>query len=142
MLNNIYKDIKGQLNTISAGEDCQWYNVQYEEAGWPFRVGFFIEFPDKLQFDDISKMKRRAPVRIRVHVYTQNILKNGEGIPDAEVDAHEAVASEVQDMLDQHIPQREGENLTDKLILRGWQHWHRYKGWMITMLDFECKKLL
>jgi len=142
MLNEIYKDIKGQLNVISASEDCQWYNVQYEQTGWAFRMGFFVEFPEPLQFDDISKMKRRSNLKIRVHAYTQNIVTTGEGITDAEVEEHEAFALQALDILDQHIPKSNDENLTTKLIFRGWQHWHRYQGWMITMLEFDCKKML
>ena len=142
MLNPIYKNIKDQLNTIANSEDCQWYNVQYEEKGWPFAVGFFVEFLEPLQFDDISKMKRRTPIKIRVHVYTQNIIKNAIGITDEETDAHEAIALQVSGILDGHIPKLAEEELCTKLIFRGWQHWHRYRGWMITFVDFECKKLL
>lgn len=142
MLNDIYKNIKGQLSTISTSENCQWYNVQYEESGWPFSVGFFVEFLEPLQFDDISKMKRRSTVKIRVHVYTQSILKKADGISDQEVENHEAVALQVSDILDGHIPTLKDEELCTKLIFRGWQHWHRYRGWMINFVDFECKKLL
>ncbi|PKQ69381.1 hypothetical protein BZG01_00135 [Labilibaculum manganireducens] len=141
MLNDIYKDIKAQLNTIATSEDCQWYNVQYEQAGWAFNAGFFVEFPDALQFDDISKMKRRSPLKIRVHVYNQNV-QTTEGISDSDIDAHEAMALQVLNILDLHIPTLDGEEITSKLIFRGWQHWHRYQGWMITFIDFECKKML
>lgn len=144
MLNSIYKQIKEKLKyveIVNNVENIQWYNAQYEQAGWPFSAGLFVEFPDALQFDDISKMKRRSSLKIRIHVYHQN-LQTTEGILDSDVENHESTAFNVLSHVDNFEPWLAGQQLSTKLIFRGWQHWHRYKGWMITFVDFECKKLL
>lgn len=140
MLNDIYKAIKEQLNYISESEDCQWFNVQYENQGWAFTQGFFVEFPNAMQFDDISKMKRRSDLKIRIHIYKKDI-QTTDGVTDQAVVNHENIASQVLDQLDQYILMKGEEQLCTKLIFRGWQHYHRFNGWMVTFVEFDAKKL-
>lgn len=141
MLNDIYKAIKQRLN--DADEDSvlkgiEWYNVQYEStiASTP-RI--FVEFPDELKIDAISKDARRTPVNIRLHVVTQAITGTDGTIPDALVDTHEEIATWVKDTIDHFTPP---DGCTKQMNLSGWQHFHKYKGWMVTFVSFEAKKVL
>ena len=147
MLNPIYKAIKQQL--ITADEDLtlkgiEWYNVQYEStiASTP-RI--FVEFPEPLVIDQISKDARRTPVKIRLHVVTQALTGTDGTIPDSLVDTHEEIATWAKDAIDHFIPPPStgsGINPCKQMNLTGWQHWHKYKGWMVTFVEFEAKKML
>jgi len=141
MLNDIYTAIKLQLNT--ADEDLtlkgiEWYNVQYEStiANTP-RI--FVEFPEPLKIDAISKDTRRTPVKIRLHVVTQAITGTDGVIPDTLAEAHETTAMMAKNALDAFAP---GNGSCGPLKWSGWQHWHKYRGWMVTFVEFEAKKLL
>jgi hypothetical protein len=141
MLNPIYKAIKQQLNAED-DEQClkgiEWYNVQYEStiASTP-RI--FVEFPEPLKIDAISKEARRTPVKIRLHVVTQAITGTDGTIDDSVVDTHEEIATWAKDAIDHFTP---ADGCTRQMNLSGWQHWHKYKGWMVTFVEFEAKKIL
>jgi hypothetical protein len=144
MLNSIYKAIKQQLNT--ADEDLvlkgiEWYNVQYEStiASTP-RI--FVEFPDPLKFDHVSKEMKRTPVKIRLHVVTQALTGTDGTIPDTMVAAHEVTANFALDTLKRFVPKLGEVALTSPFDFTVWQHWHKHKGWMVTFVEFEAKKVL
>jgi hypothetical protein len=144
MLFPIYTAVKNQLTTSDVDaklKGIEWYNVQYEGVitNAP-RV--FIEFPDALKFDEISKDARRSPLRIRLHVVTQAIAGTDGAIPDTTAEEHEAIAKLVEGWIDTFIPQENGSNLTSMLRLTGWQHFHKYKGWMVTFLEFTARMTL
>jgi hypothetical protein len=139
MLNDIYTAIKAQL--IAEDEDLilkgiEWYNVQYEStiANTP-RI--FVEFPEPLVIDAISKEARRTPVKMRLHVVTQVITGTDGTIPDALVTAHETIALWVKNTIEHFLP---ANGITTRMNLTGWQHWHKYKGWMVTFVEFEAKR--
>jgi len=147
MLNDIYQAIKAQLNdptddldgNARTGTDktVEWYNVQYEGV-MIHDDGFFIEFLNKLDFEGVSKELRRAPVKIRLHCYSK-ALQTHDGITDASVEAHETLALKAKALLDGHTP---ANGSCSRVTFSGWQHWHRWKGWMVTFIDFEAKKSL
>ncbi len=147
MLNGIYLAIKAQLKTPTdsmTGEEregtalpVEWYNVQYEGT-MIHENGFFVEFPEKLGFEQISKEDRRAPVKIRLHAYSK-ALQTQDGISDAQTLAHEAIAMQAKNLLDGFAP---ANGACKRLTLTGWQHWHRWKGWMVTFVEFEAKKVI
>jgi hypothetical protein len=135
MLYDIYSAIKTQL--ASLGLPTEWYNMQYEEV-MINEQGIFIEFPEQLAFGDDSKELRRAPVRIRVHVYSK-ALRTQDGIGDSVAEAHEDLALGAMGLLNHFLP---GDGSCSRLKFTGWQHWHRWKGWMVTFVEFEAKKTL
>lgn len=135
MLYEIYTAIKIRLATLSLPQE--WYNVQYEET-MINEQGLFVEFPDPLKFEADSKEQRSAPVKIRVHVYSKAI-RTTDGISDLTVDAHEGTAENVLELLNGWLP---GILKLGRFKFTGWQHWHRWKGWMVTFVEFEAKKIL
>lgn len=138
MLNDIYTAIKTQLAAIAAAENTQWFNMQYENKGWPYRAGFFIEFPEQLNFDFVSNAARQAPLKVRVHVYAQQVQTH-DGLPDSEVSAHETMALAVKTALERFIPEKDGAKLAKPFLFSGWRHWHRLNGWMVTYVEFDSK---
>lgn len=135
MLYPIYSFIKTKLASLNLAQE--WYNVQYEETIIN-ESGLFVEFPEPLKFDAASKDMRRSPVKIRIHIYSKAI-RTTDGIPDALVQDHESLAIQVQNLLDGFTP---ANNSCGRLTFNGWQHWHRWKGWMVTFVEFEAKKVL
>ena len=145
MLNDIYQAIKGQLKTPSnsiTGEpregidlNCEWFNMQYDGT-MVHDSGFFVAFPDRIPFDRISKQARRTSVLIRLHHYSK-AMQTHDGLSDATVEEHEDVALKAKALLDGFTP---ANGACKRLEFVGWQHWHKWKGWMVTFIEFEAKK--
>lgn len=135
MLNNIYQAVKNRLNPI--GKPVEWYNVQYEGT-MINEDGFFVEFTEPLRVDSVSKQLRRAPVKLRLHVYSK-AMQTHDGITDDVIQQHEATAMQALALLDGFTPDNKA---CSRLTFTAWQHWHRWKGWMVTLIDFEAKKEL
>lgn len=133
MLYSIYTAIKTKLATLNL--PIEWYNVQYEET-MINESGIFVEFPEPLKFDQNTSDARRAEVKIRVHIYSK-ALRTTDGIPDLIVDSHEGIAEDVREALDFWKPT--GADCSP-FKFSGWQHWHRWKGWMVTYVEFNAKK--
>lgn len=144
MLHEIYTAIKSHLNaadTEAVLKGIEWYNVQYEStiATTP-RV--FIEFPDPLVFSQFTKDARKTPVKVRLHVVTQAVTLADGAIDDATAQAHEQVAELIEAALDGYAPTTEETRYSTSLHLSGWQHWHKYKGWMVTFVEFTANKII
>ncbi|PTN08056.1 hypothetical protein C8N47_11196 [Mangrovibacterium marinum] len=142
MLYPIFTAFKDRLNTPEApaqGIDLpvEWYNVQYEGT-MVNPQGFFVEFPEKMNFENASNQMRRSPVKIRLHYYSM-VPQTQDGIADATTEEHEAIAKAAKDLLDGYTP---ANGSCSRLTFVGWQHWHRWKGWMVTFIEFEAKKTL
>lgn len=135
MLNNIYQAVKSRLNTT--GKPVEWYNAQYD-AVMLNEEGVFVEFPEKMNFAADSKQLRRAPVTVRLHVYTKALMDN-DGITDAQVESHETLALSCKALMDGYTP---ADNSCSRLTFYAWQHWHRYNGWMVTFVEFTAKVTL
>lgn len=138
MLHDIYNAIKTQLTGVAAAENTQWFNMQYENKGWPYRTGFFIEFPEQVNFEFVSNAARQAPLKVRVHVYAQQVQTH-DGLPDSEVVSHETMALAVKTALERFIPEKNGAKLAKPLLFSGWRHWHRLNGWMVTYVEFDSR---
>jgi hypothetical protein len=139
MLYGIYTAIKSHLTAndpFTAIKGIEWYNVQYEGsiASTP---RLFIEFPDALPFDDLGKeVAKRAPVKLRIHVITQALSGADGAIDDSVALTHEDRAVWIRDLLDNYLPEN---NICKTIHFVAWQHFHKYKGWMVTFLDFTTK---
>ena len=91
-----------------------------------------------LNFAPVSKEMRRAPVKVRLHVYSKS-LQTHDGITDAQVTAHETLADQCRTLIDGHTP---ADGSCSRLTFAGWQHWHRYQGWMVTFVEFDTRVVL
>ena len=140
MLNPIYKAIKEHLNdadTDSTLKGIEWYNVQYE-GSIATTPRLFVEFPEPLNFGDLGKEAAlRAPVKIRLHVVTQALAGADGAIDDTVAETHETVSLWVKDTLTHFLPE---DGSCSALRFTAWQHFHKYKGWMVTFVEFTAKK--
>lgn len=144
MLYDIYTAIKAQINTAdedSTIKGVEWYNVQYEST-IPNTPRVFVEFPDRLNFDQLSKDARRADMTVRLHVVSQAMAATDGTVPDSQAQAHETTALLVKEAVENFTPEKTGAKLTTRLQLTGWQHFHKHKGWMVTFVEFGCRKML
>lgn len=148
MIYEIYTAIKSHLNAADTEgiiKGIEWYNVQYEStiATTP-RV--FIEFPDPLVFSQFTKDARKTPIKVRLHVVTQAVTLADGAIDDSTAQAHEQVAEFVKEAIEGYAPTTEINNVQTRhatsLHLSGWQHWHKYKGWMVTFVEFTANKII
>jgi len=140
MLYDIYTAVKSHLNEQDSEgtiKGIEWYNVQYE-GSIATTPRLFVEFPEPLNFGDLGKeTDKRALVKIRLHVVTQ-ALAGADGVIDDQIAAdHEEIALWVKDQLDNFLP---GNGSCKTLHFNTWQHFHKYKGWMVTFVEFTAKK--
>lgn len=137
MLREIYMQIKQLANTVPGVQDVTWYNQQYEGV-IHVEPGVFIEFPDPIVPDPVSKTNKMAPLRIRVHVFS-SILSEADGsVPDGQVEDHDNLAENVLNVLD-GITLVKDEKELKVLKMISWQHYHKWSGWMVTFIEFETR---
>lgn len=135
MLYSIYSAVKAkiiEMDTQSVIKGIEWYNVQYENtvATTP-RI--FIEFPEALAFSSMSKDGVRTPLKIRLHLVTQAVSFNDGTVLDSTALNNDTLAQTVLGWL-------QGLKISNDVFtlrLSGWQHWHKYNGWMITFIEFD-----
>ena len=135
----VFKDRLNNPDTMAPGIDLpvEWFNMQYDGT-MINQQGFFVEFPEKLNFENASNQMRRSPVKIRLHYYSM-VPQTQDGIADETVQEHELIANQAKSLLDGYTPEN---GSCSRLTFIGWQHWHRWKGWMVTYIEFEAKKTL
>lgn len=140
MLHDIYTAVKSHLNEQDSEETIkgiEWYNVQYE-GSIATTPRLFVEFPEPLNFGDLGKeAEKRAPVKIRLHVVTQALAGADGVIDDSLSESHETLSLWVKDQLDNFLPTN---GSCKSLHFTTWQHFHKYKGWMVTFVEFVAKK--
>ena len=137
MLYNTFKDIKDKLATIAGIKAIQWFNAQYDGIIHTQPV-IFIEFPDKLNFEKLTKTDRKAQIVIRIHLVSSAVADAGNCIPDDIIEAHENLGHLVIEKLE-NVPVAFQAGFTRELEHTGWQHYHKYKGWMITFIEFTTR---
>ena len=138
MLQQFYNPIKEELKASTTTKDVQWFNNQYEDTTILQSGINYIEFPDSIEPEDSAKDLRRSPLRIRIHVVTKVVGKTGGGVSDAAVEQHEEFAMSCRETLEYlRIPYDVG--LTNPLVFVGWKHYHKWRGWMVTFIDFTTR---
>jgi len=144
MLHPIYKAIKQQLTTADVDgqlKGIEKYNLQYQGTiSTAPRV--FIEFPDKLEINRLTKQEKRLPLPIRLHVVSKAMARTDGVIVDEVVEAHEQLALWVKDQLEGFEATDGGTKLASRLQWSGWQEFPKYKDWLVTHIYFDCKKAL
>lgn len=135
MLYQIFKAIKEQLSVVNDLKDIQWFNNQYDTTIHTHPVAF-IEFPEEFAPQQISNDLDEGSLAIRIHVVSKVISRIDNDIPDIAVQQNEDIAMAVKDNLNGFTPTYNGNQLSTRLKLSGWQHYHKYSGWMVTFVSF------
>jgi hypothetical protein len=137
MLYPIYKKIQTLLLTIEEAKAVQWYNAQYD-AAIPRTPVIFIEFPDAYAPTDVTKQLKEGPLRIRIHVASKVLTGHDNNVPDSAIELNETIGTSVMSLLKKNT--LDGD--IKPLQFVSWQHWHRWQGWMVTLLEFEGTLIL
>jgi len=140
MLYKYYNAVKTLVGTVASLEKLEWFNNQYTGIIPQDHVAF-VEFPEPLLPEPVSKSMERAELRIRIHVVSRVLQRIDSAIPDAEIQAHETICEAVSDKLRAEVLTYSSAAITSKLRWCGWQHFHKYEGWMVTWIDFVCKTI-
>lgn len=117
-------------------QDIQWFNAQYEEIVH-IVPALFIEFAP-LVVNRQTKQTATTEISIRLHVVSQVLAESDGDIPDSDVEQHERLAHQILDSLEDRTLTFQEEE-TRPLRLTGWTHHHKYKGWMVTLIDLKTK---
>lgn len=140
MLYETFASVRTLLSGIPALKSVQWYNAQYEGTIYVSPVAF-VEFPDRIPFDPIAGTTCRADFALRIHIVSAVTASQDSSIPDNLILEHEAIAEQAMKLL-QGKQVRMQTSRTTSLTPAGWQHYHKYKGWMVTFVDFKATAIL
>lgn len=137
MLLNTFKDIREKLSSIEEVKQIQWFNANYDGIIHTSPV-IFVEFPEKLPFNQFTKLSDRVLLTLRIHIASAVVPGADNSIPDVLIAQHEAIAwAAVQRLKGAFI--QFGDVMTEPLKFDSYEHYHKYKGWMITFLEFSTK---
>lgn len=140
MLYETFNSVRTLLSGITDLKSVQWYNAQYEGTIYVTPVAF-IEFPERIPLAPVSGTANRADFALRIHIASAVTAQQDSSIPDQIIQDHEAIAEQVYDnLLGKQIVMK-GDRTTS-LVPTGWQHYHKYKGWMVTFVDFKGTAIL
>ena len=140
MLYETFDSVRGLLKAIPQLKTIQWYNAQYDGVIYVSPVAF-VEFPERIPLDQVAGSVSRADFVLRIHIVSACTAAQDGSISDNVIQDHEAIASQVQDILQGKQIRMVGSTSTS-LVPSGWQHYHKYKGWMVTFVDFKGMAIL
>lgn len=140
MLYETFDSVRTLLSGITELKSVQWYNAQYEGTIYVSPVAF-VEFPERIPFEQVAGTTNRADFALRIHIVSAVTAGQDSSIPDQVIRDHEAIAGQVYGcLMGKQITMK--DNRTTSLIPTGWQHYHKYKGWMVTFVDFKATAIL
>lgn len=117
----------------------EWFNNQYD-AIIPVTPLCFVEFPLPIEPGQVDKDMTRATITARLHVASKVITQVENTVPDQAVIEHEAIAVKARDIVrNEQFTDSNGVPITTRMRWVKWQHYHNYRGWMVTTIDFEFK---
>lgn len=140
MLYETFDAVRTLLSGIPALKSVQWYNAQYEGTIYVSPIAF-VEFPERIPFQPVAGDVTRADFALRIHIVSVVTAGQDSSIPDQIIRDHEAIAEQVyNNLLGKQITMKNSR--TTGLVPTGWQHYHKYKGWMVTFVDFKAMSIL
>lgn len=153
MYYSLYKDIKGLIAekfgilldpetgivsdaSNSRLKDIQWFNNQYEGVIHTSPV-VLVEFA-ALDITAETKQTNSCQINIRLHVVSETRDESDGDMRDGDVLWHEKLARDVLDAVNGYRLDFE-EGKTRPLKLVSWEHYHKYNGWMVTLVGLKTK---
>lgn len=140
MLYETFTSIREELKTISDLKAIQWYNAQYDGTIYVSPIAY-VEFPERIPLDQIARTACKANAALRIHIASAVVSGQDSSISDDIIQEHEAIAEQVLDTLNRK-QLRMRQSKTTSLVPSGWQHYHKYKGFLITFVDFTTSAIL
>lgn len=140
MLYETFTSVRELLKAIPELKSVQWYNAQYEGTIYVSPIAF-VEFPERIPLEQVAGTISKADASLRIHIASAIAAGQDSSIPDNVIQAHEAIAERTLAILNgQQV--RMKQSRTTSLIPCGWQHYHKYKGFLITFVDFRTSAIL
>lgn len=140
MLYETFTSVRESLKDIPQLRAVQWYNAQYDGTIYVSPVAF-VEFPERIPLDRIAGTASKADIALRIHIASAVAAGQDSSIPDTVILDHEAIAERVLDTLNgKQVRMRQSR--TTSLVPCGWQHYHKYRGFLITFVDFRASAIL
>ncbi|RGP09282.1 hypothetical protein [Parabacteroides gordonii] len=153
MYYSIYKDMKGLIAdefgieldpktgivkdaSNSQLKDIQWFNNQYEGVIHTSPV-VFIEFSE-LDISSLTKQTDSTDIVIRLHVVAEVMDESDGDVWDEDVCRHEKLAHKVLETVKDWRLEFNGHE-TRPLRPVSWTHYHKYNGWMVTLIGLKTK---
>ena len=153
MFYSLYKDIKNLIAesfgivldpktgivadaSKSRLKDIQWFNNQYEGIVHTSPV-VLVEFSE-LDISPATKQTNTANINIRLHIVSEVKDESDGDVWDEDVEWHEKLA---HDVLEAVVRQRLSfeDHETRPLDPVSWRHYHKYNGWMVTLIELKTK---
>jgi len=139
MLYETFTTIREHMKQITEIKAVQWYNAQYDGVIYTTPV-VFIEFPSRIPLEQIAGKSFRANFAVRIHIVSASQALQDNSIPDETISGHEAIAGKVLEVLQgEQLPM--GAGCSTSLVPCGWQHYHAYRGFMVTFVEFEASAM-
>lgn len=140
MLYETFDSVREQLKTVQGLKAIQWYNAQYEGTIYVSPIAY-VEFPERIPLDQIAGTVCKANAALRIHIASAVVAGQDSSISDDIIQEHEIIAEQVLDTLNgKQLRMRQSK--TTSLVPSGWQHYHKYKGFLITFVDFTTSAIL
>lgn len=140
MLYETFDSVRALLSVITDLKTIQWYNAQYEGVIYVSPVAF-VEFPERIPLSQVTGTVSRADLALRIHIVSACTALQDGSIADNIIQEHEAIAEQVINTLQGKQIKLKASTSTS-LVSTGWQHYHKYKGWMVTFVDFKGMAIL
>ena len=153
MYYSLYKDIKGLIAekfgilldpetgivsdaSNSRLKDIQWFNNQYEGVIHTSPV-VLVEFA-ALDITAETKQTNSCQINIRLHVVSETRDESDGDMRDGDVLWHEKLARDVLHAVNGYrLDFAEGKTRPLKQV--SWEHYHKYNGWMVTLVGLKTK---
>jgi hypothetical protein len=137
MLLPVYNQIKQTLTAITAIKLIDWFNAQYDGIIHTSPC-IFIEFPEQLNFQTLSRDVQQAELKIGIHLVSKVMSAQDKSIDEASIAAHDVNCNEIYKLI-QGKRDNTGDWLQYNSLNRtGYRHYHDLQGWFVTVQDFEC----
>ena len=138
MLLKIYKNLKATLNTIGSINHIGWFNDQYSGTIHT-TPAIFIEFPNALQFETMSKDLAQAALTVRIHIVNKAVSAQDGEISEGVLLSHENLNSFIYGSLQGLSQYDAGLEVHNSLNRVTYEHHQYMKGWLVTTQDFEAE---
>lgn len=136
MLYESFKALSGHIGTITEVQAVQWYNAQYEGVIYTTPV-VFVEFAGRMPLEQVAGLDFKANFAVRIHIVSASQALQDNSISDETISDHETIAEKVLGILQgKQLPMGTGRSTS--LVPCGWQHYHAYRGFMVTFVEFEA----
>lgn len=130
------------IKELHGVQAISWFNAQYDEATIPVTPVIFIEFPEPIDFAQLTKNDKETKLKIILHIVTKAVADQMGNIPDEIIEIHEAIARESLKILEGQRISIGEEFEPARLIHTMTSFYQRYKGYMITFIGFSVDILV